>query len=80
MAAAVGQPVRPAIPGEAHGSARALTSGDQPNALDHDRPRTREYPPRTSVVELGDAVSDFRGLAAEVEARAEAARLRTLGE
>eukprot|EP00969_Alexandrium_andersonii_P223103 9853540-Alexandrium_andersonii.AAC.1 len=42
--------------------------------------RAREYPPGASVVELVDAVSDFRGLAAEVEARAEASRLRTLDE
>eukprot|EP00969_Alexandrium_andersonii_P010147 442911-Alexandrium_andersonii.AAC.1 len=44
------------------------------------RARASTYPPHTPVVELSDAVSDFRGLAAEVEARAEAARLRTLGE
>eukprot|EP00969_Alexandrium_andersonii_P304861 13475850-Alexandrium_andersonii.AAC.1 len=46
----------------------------------NDRSRTREYPPHTSAVELGGAVSDFRSLAVEVEARADAARLRTLDE
>eukprot|EP00969_Alexandrium_andersonii_P274600 12136591-Alexandrium_andersonii.AAC.1 len=65
MAAAAGQPVRPAIPGEAHGPARALSGGDQLSVLDHDRSRAREYPPHAPAVELGDAVSDFRGLAAE---------------
>eukprot|EP00969_Alexandrium_andersonii_P314571 13896199-Alexandrium_andersonii.AAC.1 len=62
------------------GSARAIPGGGQLNAPGDDRSRTREYPPRTSAVELGEAVSDFRSLAAEVEARAEAARLRTLDE
>eukprot|EP00969_Alexandrium_andersonii_P220065 9719312-Alexandrium_andersonii.AAC.1 len=79
MAGSAGQPVRSAASGEMLGSARALSGGVQ-HAPDNDRSRTREYPPHTSVVELGNAVSDFRSIAAEVEARAEAVRLRTLDE
>eukprot|EP00969_Alexandrium_andersonii_P026412 1152662-Alexandrium_andersonii.AAC.1 len=75
-----GQPILPIATGGVLGSARAPPGGSQIDALSGDRSRTREYPPHAPVVELGNAVSDFRSIAAEVEARAEAARLRTLDE
>eukprot|EP00969_Alexandrium_andersonii_P158842 7017556-Alexandrium_andersonii.AAC.1 len=68
MIGRAGQPVLPIAAEGLLGSARAPRGGSQLDAPGNDRSRTREYPPHAPVVELGDAVSDFRSIAAEVEA------------